>query len=220
MYHPRSVLLVSVSGACSRSGKTALAATLLRAVPARTASAVKFTSTADVFERCPRGTPCVVCDIDVPYRLVREPEVLGEPGTDTARLAEAGAARVVWAIARLGAVPAAWAAVREAVGDQGLVIMEGSTIVDVAHPDLNVFVAHPFLAPARWKETSARLVPRADLVVVNRPSSEPRDPSPEVLAALSGLRGQDDVRVADVMRPLAEWAPDLAARLQAVEAAR
>jgi hypothetical protein len=65
-HYDRGMTLVAVSGACSRAGKTALAVSLLRGLPWGQAAAVKFTTTEDVFERYPRGTPCVVCDIDVP----------------------------------------------------------------------------------------------------------------------------------------------------------
>lgn len=205
-------MIVSVSGATSRAGKTALAATLLRTRPAGTAVAVKFTTTEDVFERCPRGSPCVVCDIDAPFRIVEDPAVLGQEGTDTRRLADAGAGRVVWAIARAAHVKAAWAAVRARIAGGDDVVMEGSTIVDTARPDLLLFVVHPFLSPDRWKATTGALLERADAVVVNRPASEGREPSPAVLAAVAAHhRGRP--RVADVTRSLAEWAPDLLARL-------
>jgi hypothetical protein len=206
--------LVSVSGACSRSGKTALAVTLLRALPRGRAAAVKFTTTEDVFERCPRGSPCIVCDIEVPFRIVTDARTLGEPGTDTDRLARAGASRVVWAIARQAAVAEAWGRVHAMVADDGLAVMEGSTIVSFAKPDLSVFVAHPFLSPARWKPTSPALIAESDLVVVNRPAAEPRPPSAEVLEALQVHRGGAEVATADVTRPLEEWAPALFARLE------
>jgi hypothetical protein len=205
--------LVSVSGACSRSGKTALAVTLLQALPAGRAAAVKFTTTEDVFERCPRGTPCIVCDIDVPFRIVSDARTLGQPGTDTDRLGRAGARRVVWAIARTSAVRPAWAAVRAMVGDVEVTVMEGSSIVPVAKPALSVFVAHPFLSPERWKPTSAGLIAGSDFVVVNRPAAETRAPAPQVMEALRAHRGEDPVTVADVTRPLSEWAPALHARL-------
>lgn len=205
--------LVSISGACSRSGKTAAAVSLLGAVPRGRAAAVKFTTTEDVFERCPRGTTCLVCDIDVPFRIVDDPAVLGEAGTDTARLTEAGASRVVWAIARESAVEAAWAAVRQRLAGPDLVVMEGSTIVAVARPERQVFVAHPWLSPARWKPTSAACIARADVVVVNRPASDARPPSPEVLDALHRVGPAVDIVVADVTRPPSEWAPALAREL-------
>jgi len=201
------VRLVCVSGATSRAGKTALAVTLLREAPG--AAAVKFTTTQDVFERCPRGTPCVVCDIDVPFRLIEDPRVLREAGTDTDRLAAAGASRVIWAIARASAVAHAWQAVLRRVHGDAQVVMEGSTIAGAARPELLLFVVHPFLSPDRWKPTSGALLARADLVVVNRPAAETRPPAPEVLGAIARFRARDDPRVADVTRPLHAWAPEL-----------
>jgi hypothetical protein len=207
-------VIVSVSGATSRAGKTALAASLLGALPRGAAVAVKFTTTEDVFARCPRGSPCVVCDIDVPFRIVEDPSILSESGTDTHRLGEAGAARVVWAIARASHVEAAWAAVRRRILGAQHVVMEGSTIVDTARPDLLLFVLHPFLSPERWKATTAALLARADAVVINRPAVEPREPRAAVLDAVAAHRaGRPAARVADVTRSLAEWAPDLLARL-------
>ena len=205
-------MIVSVSGATSRAGKTAAAVALLEALPRGSASAVKFTTTEDTFVRCPRGTPCVVCDIDVPFRLVEEEAVLRQAGTDTDRLAAAGARRVVWAIAKASAAAAAWAAVRAGL-DEGPVVVEGSTVVGLARPDRNVFVVHPFLDPSRWKPTSPALLASADLVVVNRPAGEPRPPSSEVMAAVARHRAVRDVRVADVSGPAAGWAGDVLAGL-------
>jgi hypothetical protein len=209
------VTLVSVSGACSRAGKTAAAVSLLGALPRGTAAAVKFTTTDDVFERCPRGTTCVVCDIDVPFRLLEDAAVLDEPGTDTARLGEAGAARVLWAIARRSAVAPAWAAVARRLDAATPVIMEGSTIVTVARPDVQIFVAHPWLSPARWKETAPAGIAAADVVVVNVPAAEGRAPAPEVMEALRRHRGPRPITIADVTRPASEWAPAVAGLLRA-----
>jgi hypothetical protein len=205
---------MAVAGACSRAGKTALAATLLRALPADSAVALKFTTTDDVFERCPRGSPCVVCDIDVPFRIVEDPSVLRQPGTDTDRLAAAGAARVIWTITRRHAAPAAWQAVATRISAAPHVVIEGSTVVDLVAPDLLIFVVHPFLLPARWKPTSAALLARADAVIVNRPAGEERDPAPEVMHAIELHGATHRVRIADVTQPLGEWAPDLLRRVE------
>jgi hypothetical protein len=213
------VALLSVSGACSRSGKTALAVTLLRALPAGAhPAAVKFTTTDDVFERCPRGTPCVVCDIDVPFRIVEDAPTLRQRDTDTDRLAAAGAERVVWAISKSAAVAPAWTAVQRRISGFDMVVMEGSTIVNTAKPDFRCFVVHPHLAPERWKPGSGELMAQAELLVVNRPSAEPREPSGAVLAAIAEHRDMKDVVVADVLRPLAEWAPAACAWLLSVGA--
>jgi hypothetical protein len=208
--------LVTVAGACSRSGKTALAVTLLRACRSP-AAAVKFTTTDDVWKSCPRGTPCVVCDIDVPFRVIDAAAVLNEPGTDTERLGSAGASQVLWAIARQSAVGSAWRAVGARLGDASLVVIEGSTIAAEAQPSALFFVVHPFLSPARWKPTSAALLARADAVIVNRPWGESREPSAEVLRALEAVGVKDRVRIADVTRPLSGWAPDLVAALRVAD---
>jgi len=205
--------IVSVSGACSRAGKTAVAETLLRALPPGTAAAIKFTTTEDVFERCPRGSACVVCDIDVPFRIVRDPAVLGEKGTDTDRLARAGAGEVVWAIARAAAAPLAWAAVARMLEQAPLAILEGSTVVEqgLARPDLALFVAHRSMPPDRWKPTSAALVAAADRVIIH---TEGAAPSARVLDALDALGAADKRVIADATTPLRAWAPDVERRLQ------
>ena len=206
--------IVAVSGTCSRAGKTALAETVLRALP-RGAAAVKFTTTEDVFERCPRGSRCVVCDIDVPFRLVTDPAVLREPGTDTDRLAAAGARMVLWVIAKAGAAERAWSAATTLIEDADIVVLEGSTVVErgYARPDVQLFVAHRATPPDRWKPTSSALVAGSDLVVVHRDTGHV---APEVEEALDAMGARGKRVVADVTRPLATWAPLLAARLDAL----
>lgn len=204
-----------VSGACSRAGKTALAATLVGELADRGIAAVKFTTTDDVFERCPRGTTCIVCDIDVPFRIVEDEATLRQPGTDTERLGSAGATRVVWCIAQKSASTRAWAAVARRLGDASAVV-EGSTVVSLAKPDLNFFVVHPFLSPSRWKEGSEALIASADCVIVNVPAAERRPPSLEVREAILRFRGRDDLRVADVTAPLVSWGGDLWETMAAV----
>ena len=206
------MILVSVSGACSRSGKTALAGSVIASLPAGEVTAIKFTTTEDVFQACPRGTACVVCDIDVPFRLVTDSATLGQPGTDTDRLRRAGAVRVIWAIARAGAAARAWRAVEALVPADGIAVLEGSSVVPLARPDLRLFVVHPFLSPERWKPTSGPLLAAADAVIVNRSATETREPDARVMEAVRRHAREDRIQVADVTRPLAEWAPAVAAR--------
>lgn len=214
---------VVVAGSSSRAGKTALAESVLRAFDGR-AAAVKFTTTDDVFEKCPRGTTCIVCDIDVPFKIVRDDATLGEAGTDTARLRAATRGPVLWTIARRSVAPQAWVATtrlldqaREDAGttaDLGLsdLVIEGSTVAGLGAPDFTFFVVHPFLSPARWKDGTRDLIARADCVVVNRPASEERTPNPAVMAAIHEARPYD-LRVADALSPLDIWAGDLLPRL-------
>jgi len=205
----RSEVLICVAGACSRSGKTALAETIVKSLADEAPVAVKFTTTDDVFERCPRGMPCVVCDIDVPFRIVGDAATLEEPGTDTERLLRAGAARVIWVIAKRHAVGAAWAAIGRDLTGAAPIVMEGSTIVGETRPDYVFFVVHPQLSTDRWKPSASQLIERADLVVVNRPAGEKRAPSAQVLQRIERSR-RGPMVIADAQRPMAEWAPEMA----------
>lgn len=213
---------VVVAGSSSRAGKTALAETVLRAF-GNAAAAVKFTTTDDIFEKCPRGTSCIVCDIDVPFKVVRDEATLGEMGTDTARLKNATRGPVLWTITRRSVAEQAWQATlrllnqaradsKAEVSEDGLVI-EGSTVASLCAPDFTFFVVHPFLSPERWKDGTRELIGRADCVVINRQAVEKREPSPEVMAAIDEARPYD-LRVADVLSPLDRWAGDLLPRLR------
>jgi hypothetical protein len=55
------------------------------------------------------------------------------------------------------------------------------------------------------------LLRRAQLVVVNRPAGETREPAADVMRALAAA-GRE-IRIADVTRPLMEWAPDVAKQM-------
>jgi hypothetical protein len=50
--------------------------------------------------------------------------------------------------------------------------------------------------------------------VVNVPAAPSRAPSSAVIAKVKRHRGQGPILLGDVTRPLAEWAPGLAARVQ------
>lgn len=214
---------VVVAGSSSRAGKTALGETVLRGLGGLSA-AVKFTTTDDVFEKCPRGTACIVCDIDVPFKVVRDDATLREAGTDTARLLAATTGPVLWTIARKSVAMQAWQATERLLdqakadaktgGDDVGLVVEGSTVASLCAPDFTFFVVHPFLSPERWKEGTRELIGRADCVVINRQASERREPGPEVMAALHEARPYD-LRVADVSQPLHTWAGDLLPRLHA-----
>jgi len=214
---------VVVAGSSSRAGKTALAETVLRGLGGR-GGAVKFTTTDDIFEKCPRGTTCIVCDIDVPFKVVRDETTLLESGTDTARLRAATAGSVLWTIARKSAATLAWQATVRLLDQADAdakrpntgrdLVVEGSTVASLCSPDFTFFVVHPFLSPARWKEGTRELIGRADCVVVNRLASEAREPGAEVMAAIHEARPYD-LRVADVLMPLDTWAGDLLPRLRA-----
>ena len=101
------MILLSISGACSRSGKTAAAVSLLRVLPAGRAAAVKFTTTEDVFERCPRACPASCATSTCRSGSWRTRVSSAKPEPIPRACGEAGASQVVWAIARESAVTSA-----------------------------------------------------------------------------------------------------------------
>jgi hypothetical protein len=76
---------------------------------------------------------------------VEDPGVLREAGTDTDRLAAAGAARGSGR-SRTGAAEAAWTRVAAMIARYDTAVMEGSTVVDLARPELLLFEWAPELA--------------------------------------------------------------------------
>lgn len=198
--------IISVSGATSRSGKTSLAVTLFRALPPGASKAVKFTTTEDEHVGCARGSPCTVCDIDVDFRIVTDPAIIEQEGTDTARLAASGAAQVLWCIARVSALERAWKAVLERLSPHDTLVIEGSTVLQAVSPDLSFFVINPALPLNRWKQTARQLIPACDFVCINIPPHKKLFRSvDESLGEARRIRGRDDILLVDVQQSLSSW---------------
>lgn len=200
------MLVISISGATSRSGKTSLAVTLSSSLPAGTFKCVKFTTTEDEHVGCPRGSACTVCDIDVDFRLITDPVILLERDTDTARLSASGAAEVFWVIAKFSAMQRAWKAVKERVSPHDILIVEGSTILQAVRPDLSFYVVNPAHPPKRWKKSALDLIPSSDFICVNFPSRKKQyNPADESLNEVRRIRNRNDILLVDVQQELVSW---------------
>lgn len=92
MEGPQTV--IAVSGLASGVGKTRLACLLLSHFKHWNAMKVTICHRADP---CPRAKPCGVCArLDKPFAVITDPLTLGQRGTDTGRMREAGARHVIW----------------------------------------------------------------------------------------------------------------------------
>jgi hypothetical protein len=170
--------IISVAGATSRAGKTLLAEQLIhycasRGVPVY---AVKFTTTSDIPSPCPRGTPCTVCDLSEKFRIVRDPEILLQPGKNTQRLAAAGAAEIIWIISRKSYLPEAYGHLLTHLSADAVTVMEGSTITSFCEPDLLFYVAANHIGPSRWKDNAQEILAGADFFILNRKKRMPDHP--------------------------------------------
>lgn len=200
--------IVIVGGPHSGVGKTLASEIALRSLDGLGYGAIKLTvadgerdpehdhggsalSVADAAGICGRGASCGVCETvsgKVPSRLITHDGAIHKRGTDTARLADAGAVAVAWIIALRHAAPAAVEAAivhLESKGARGVVI-EGTTALEWISPVASVMVATD---PGRkWKDVALRYVGKCDLVLNNAVPAPPGDvPAPAAFATARPL---------------------------------
>jgi hypothetical protein len=201
---PRPIL--AVASPANGSGKTSLAAALVSALPGSTA--VKFTTVRRDGSRCPRGAGTCAChSLQGPYTIIDDPQILLQPGTDTWRLATAGARRVLWCLAR----PDAYEPLLQDLElrlDTGPLITEGNSVLSHLPQARILFVLRPDQPPHRFKESTFPLLQRAGAVVVNAPDQgpvalpwEPR--APEIAKRLYAAVERRPVIRADLREALA-----------------
>jgi hypothetical protein len=160
--------VLSITAPGNNSGKTKLAETILRAFPDHF-TVIKISTVYRDGRNCPKTESACAChELHGQFSIITDPHVIDEEGTDTGRLARAGAARTLWCLTIPGAHGDLWRRLRsEVVRDEEALLTEGNRIVGVASPSVLVFVASPRLPRARWKEDAWSLMARADLVIVN-----------------------------------------------------
>jgi hypothetical protein len=116
--------------------------------------------------------------------LITAHGAIHKPGTDTWRLANAGAVAVAWIISLRDAAPAAVEAAMAylaAKGSRGVVI-EGTTALEWIDPRISVMVATD--PGRRWKDVALRNVGRCSIVLRSTPPEPSGDvPAPAAFAA-------------------------------------
>ncbi len=198
--------VVIIGGPHSGVGKTLAAEVALRALDGLGYGAIKLTvadgerdpehdhgssalSVAHAAGICGRGASCGVCETvsaKLPSRLIVSEGAIHKRGTDTWRLASAGAIAVAWIIALREAAPAAVEAAMQHLQSKGArgVVIEGTTALDWLTPRASVMVATD---PGRkWKDVALRHVGDCDIVLRNvTPIPSGDVPAPAAFAAAS-----------------------------------
>ena len=129
---------IVVSGAHSGIGKTLFAQELLRCL--RNWSALKVTVKHKT--ACPRkGNSCGVChELTKEFEIVKAKRIIAEKGTDSARLLQAGAKKVLWLKSTkegLGkGLKKALAALKPTEG----VVIEGTSVLKYIEPNLAIYL--------------------------------------------------------------------------------
>ena len=129
--------IITVSGAHSEIGKTAIAEILLNRL--KNWSALKVTVIKD--GPCPRKISCGVCEKQsVPFSIVSNTRVINQKGKDTQRMASAGAKKVLWLKATPGGLKDGLKqALRRFRATPGVVI-EGTSILKYLKPDFGIYI--------------------------------------------------------------------------------
>ena len=205
--------ILSVTAPGNGSGKTTALAAILGGFPGRL-TAVKFTTVFRDGVNCPRTEKSCACgELHSDFTVVTDPAKLEAEDTDTGRLARAGARAVIWCLARPGAHAAAWAHVKTMLPPgRGEVLTEGNSVVPALAPDLLMMVMSPKLPREKWKTDAWTLARRADVVIVNPHECGAQEVGGLVAEVARELGGRTPV-VADVSRPLEEWADGSISRM-------
>jgi molybdopterin-guanine dinucleotide biosynthesis protein len=221
--------IVIVGGPHSGVGKTLACERALQALAGQRFGAIKLTvadgefdttpdhgasalNVADAAGICGRGASCGVCETvsaRVPSRAVTATGAILKPGTDTWRLANAGAVAVAWIITLRDAAPAAIDGAVRHLADRGAqnVLIEGTTALDWMQPSASIMVATD---PGRkWKDVALRRIATCDIVLRNKlPLPCGDQPAPGALADAHpldcDLSRSDDQGTSEFQRRLLE----------------
>lgn len=159
--------ILSITGASSKTGKTTL---IEKLIPLLTDWAVcKLTvCIPHPGGRCPRGKEdtCGVCaSLEEGFRIIDDPAVIAQAGTDTGKFVLAGAALVRWVQCTPEAISEALDSVLQQFSElQSLpgVIFEGNHVLQHLEADFSVMMAGTGIA---FKQSAEHIRRRVDLIV-------------------------------------------------------
>jgi hypothetical protein len=161
---PGPSTIISVGSSSKKSGKSRLAAFLVRELG------------ADYGLKVSRGSHS-------PSPIVTDPELISRPGTDTGALVKAGAKKVIWVNASEGKLDEELRQALEMFPPGGVLVMEGNSALGHLPVDFAVFV---MTVPFRdFKPSAETALSRADLVLVERRGPLSSVPQEKIEEALS-----------------------------------
>ncbi|HEV7858278.1 MAG TPA: hypothetical protein VGO91_06580 [Pyrinomonadaceae bacterium] len=180
---------IVVAGVSSGAGKTCVAESMTRALAGRCRTAAAKITVTHGERGCPHGGKgCNVCgSLGGDFQVITRDNLILQPGTDTARLAAAGALPVVWAITRETAIMDAWREMSRLMSETRCAVIESNTLALIIRPTLTLMVVDPVVSRKIWKPSAEHLIAAADYVIFN--DRGPREHRLERLAEVESLRG-------------------------------
>jgi len=158
--------ILAVTGATSKTGKTALIRRLIPLLPGWAVCKVT-TCFHHPGGTCPRGQEdtCGICNtLDAPFLIIEDPAVIQQPATDTGLYAEAGAVRVIWVESRPESLAEVLPLVLDRLKDYPGIIFEGNHVLQHIDADFSVMMAGD---GRRFKKSAEAVRDRVSLTVDN-----------------------------------------------------
>ena len=201
------MIQISIASPCNNSGKTSLLLSILSTFP-KLFSAAKFTTIHSEGQFCPVGnTGCPCHQLEGDFLLCEDLTVLGQSETDTGKMVQAGAQKVLWGVARPEGYPALVKQLKNVVLNQSVnLLTEGNSVLKHLRPDLLLFVVNPSTAWKLRKKDSDYLMEIADFIIINRLSSSTtnqKELEPELNQTLR-LYKKKQIK-GEWLKPLDQW---------------
>ena len=201
------MIQISIASPCNNSGKTSLLLSILSTFP-KLFSAAKFTTIHSEGQFCPVGnTGCPCHQLEGDFLLCEDLTVLGQSETDTGKMVQAGAQKVLWGVARPEGYPALVNQLKNVVLNQSVnLLTEGNSVLKHLRPDLLLFVVNPSTAWKLRKKDSDYLMEIADFIIINRLSSSTtnqKELEPELNQTLR-LYKKKQIK-GEWLKPLDQW---------------
>ena len=201
------MIQISIASPCNNSGKTSLLLSILSTFP-KLFSAAKFTTIHSEGQFCPVGnTGCPCHQLEGDFLLCEDLTVLGQSETDTGKMVQAGAQKVLWGVARPEGYPALVKQLKNVVLNQSVnLLTEGNSVLKHLRPDLLLFVVNSSTAWKLRKKDSDYLMEIADFIIINRFSSSTtnqKELEPELNQTLR-LYKKKQIK-GEWLKPLDQW---------------
>lgn len=184
--------VIVVAGVTSGAGKTSLAETITKILSELIPTAAAKITVTHGERGCPHGGKgCDVCgSLGGQYQVIARSSIIEQPGTDTARLSQAGAFKVLWAITREEFVSDCWREMLSLTGGAQAMVVESNTLALTIKPKLTLMLVDPTASRRLWKPSAEGLIASADFLIFN--DRGPDDKRRALLEEIERLRGSTD----------------------------
>lgn len=164
-------MVVVVGGHSRNVGKTAVAASIIRAIPQANWTAMKITQTGHgICSNDGESCSCEATDLAHPFAIDEEQQ---PSSSDSGRFLAAGARHSLWVRTRMGELAYAMPEIRRWISQSPNTIAESNSLLDFVVPDLYIAVID--FSVQDMKASARRFLDRASALAIVGDSPAPPD---------------------------------------------